>query len=61
MHDITLFVAVHSPMASYSLNTFSVTVQLSNNTFLGRKDRTVAGNFETMTLEMRIRPCYHET
>ena len=62
MHDVTLFVGVHSPMASYSLNTFSVTVELSNNAFLGRNlDRTVARNFETMTLEMRIRPCYHET
>jgi len=34
VHDVTLVVAVHSPMSRYCSITFSVTVQSSYNTFL---------------------------
>jgi len=34
VHDVTLVVAVHSPMSRYCLIIFSVTVQSSDNTFL---------------------------
>ena len=49
VHDVTLVVAVHSPMSRYCLIIFSVTVQSSDNTFFGRNvDRTVAENIETV-------------
>ena len=55
MHDVTLFLAVHSPMYRYCLITFSVTVQLSDNAAIFRNvDHTVAENIETMSLEMRM-------
>ena len=34
VHDVTLFVAVHSPMSGYCSATFSVTVQSSDNACL---------------------------
>ena len=44
MHDVTLFVAVHSPMSRYCSITFSVTAQSVDNDFYFRNvDRTFAG------------------
>ena len=56
MHHVTLIVAVYSPVSSYCSITFSiVAVQSSDNAFFLRNvDRTVAGNVETMSLEMII-------
>ena len=50
VHDLTLFVAIHSSKSCYCSITFSVTVQ----SFLSNVDRTVAGNIETMSLEIKI-------
>ena len=55
MHHVTLIVAVYSPVSSYCSITFSIAVQSSDNAFFLRNvDRTVAGNVETMSLEMII-------
>jgi hypothetical protein len=50
VHDLTLFVAIHSSKSCYCSIAFSVTVQ----SFLSNVDRTVAGNIETMSLEIKI-------
>ena len=53
-HDVTLFVTVYSPVSRYCSITFSIAVSSDNAFFFRNVDRTVAGNVETMSLEMII-------
>jgi hypothetical protein len=56
VHEVTLFVDVHSTMSRYCSITFSVTVQSVDKTFLAKKvDRAVPGNNETENMTVNLR------
>ena len=57
VHDVTSFVAVHSSMSRY----YSITVSVTVYSLFLNVDRTVAGNIEAMSMEMKIWPWIHET
>jgi len=54
VHDVTLFVPVHSTMCRYCSITSSVIVHFPTVLFVRNVDSTFDGNIETLSLEMRI-------
>jgi hypothetical protein len=52
--DVTLCVAIHSPKSRHYCVTFSVSTIMRQRFIFRNVDRIVAGNIETISLEMRI-------
>ena len=53
-HAVTLFVAIHYLKSRHCWVTFSVSTIMRQRFIFRKVDRIVAGNIETISLEMRI-------